>query len=440
MADIIPTVRVTGFTAAMIISTTVALACFGAAPSECIEAAERAGLPDEVIEQLHNPEGLNAIERAALNRILSQAGIDDVCESALGAAGSGYGAGSSFPVSNRSEESSGQSAPETARDEDVEVQQTIAAQRSARVPEEDESRRRCQFWALNNLQPVVYAEFAKLDPGSMDDLDRILWRSILNPEDQLGHYDDEYADNNMVSPLLPRDPVMHCRDYWSEPLNSSNANLRNHGFESECRTDLERRITSEYNRLAEAASYRDDDDKELAYQIPNQYVRILDWLEISGDDLLDSGNPPYRILQEQSKHSYAFYQDSIPTEESLEEYRRETGTPVNLGWLGILGAAGMGGSSCTYYYPQMFYGFWVPFDPDHMPYTSREDEADLVQYDALTTPLYLHEKVSAERVRAGYPLGQAPDRYYLCKDSSDAEEVGYYYVDHPAGDYCERIQ
>ncbi len=34
---------------------------FNAAPSECIRAAEDAGLPDHVMEQLRNPDGLNAV-------------------------------------------------------------------------------------------------------------------------------------------------------------------------------------------------------------------------------------------------------------------------------------------------------------------------------------------------------------------------------------------
>ena len=66
---------------AMVISLVTACSFFNAAPSECIEAAEDAGLPDSVIDQLRNPEGLNALERAALQQALNRAGIDDVCES-----------------------------------------------------------------------------------------------------------------------------------------------------------------------------------------------------------------------------------------------------------------------------------------------------------------------------------------------------------------------
>ena len=55
-------------------------ACTSAAPSACIEAAEAAGLPESVIEQLKKPGDLNAIERIALREALKKAGLDDVCD------------------------------------------------------------------------------------------------------------------------------------------------------------------------------------------------------------------------------------------------------------------------------------------------------------------------------------------------------------------------
>ena len=51
-----------------------------AAPSACVEAAEAAGLPESVIEQLKKPGELNAIERIALREALKKAGLDDVCD------------------------------------------------------------------------------------------------------------------------------------------------------------------------------------------------------------------------------------------------------------------------------------------------------------------------------------------------------------------------
>lgn len=438
-------IRIIGPTlAVLMIMLVAALSCFSAAPSECIEAAEEAGLPDEVIEQLRNPGDLNAIERAALRRILEQAGIDDLCDVASDAAGSG-----DIPNIPRSDDSGAGDdgkGDEPERDEDdVEaIKQTIAAQSSARIPEDDEHRRRCRFWALNNLQPAVYEEFSKLNPDRMDDLDRILWRTILNPEGYLGYYDDDFTSSDDV--ILPLNPGIYCRDYWAEPLNRSNAHLRNHGLERSCRLELEERITQQYRHMAEAVNYREDKDSELVFQSPNQYVRILHWLDMSGDALAGSDNPPYRILQEQSKHLYAYSDSnySIPSESEIESYERETDERLNLEWLGILAAAGMTNNSsdvrvCHYYYPQVFYGYWVPLDPDQMRDSNQEQEIDLPQYEASTTPLYLPKRVTAERVRAGYPLGETAEYYHLCRDSSETEDVGYYYVDHPAGDYCEKI-
>ena len=109
--------------------------------------------------------------------------------------------------------------------------QRLPAQQSARISQKDEHRRRCKFWALNNLQPVVHREFTKLDPNSMDDLDRILWRSKLHRNDHLGYY--KKPDHSQDIPtLMPQNPGIYCRDYWAELLNRSNANLRNHGFEN----------------------------------------------------------------------------------------------------------------------------------------------------------------------------------------------------------------
>ena len=51
-----------------------------AVPSECIKAAEAAGLPSSVIEQLKKPGDLNALERVALREALKRAGLDDLCK------------------------------------------------------------------------------------------------------------------------------------------------------------------------------------------------------------------------------------------------------------------------------------------------------------------------------------------------------------------------
>ena len=129
----------------------------------------------------------------------------------------------------------------------------------------------------------------------------------------------------------------------------------------------------------------------------------------------------------------------------MADYRREWHSRADLEWLSIVSAAGMSSNSsgpveCHRYYPQVFYGYWVLFDPDAVPDYGDERETDLVEYDPLTMPIFLPEAVDAPRVRAGYPLGIVGEEYYRCSGESEAEEAGYYFVDHPTGAYCERIR
>ena len=417
---------------------------FKAAPSECIQAAEEAGLSDEIIDQLENPGDLNALERAALQQALRQAGVDDVCEVASESSRSTGLTGSEPTPTTKSATSANQQGENRNTQNSPGGAQPQRDQSNvregARIPG-DEHRRRCQFWALNNLQPVVYSEFAALNPDTMDDLDRILWRSKIHGNSNLGYYDDDPEPAGEPSLLLPRDPGIYCRDYWAEPLDRGNAELRNQGFEAECRFRLEDRIANRYQRLRDWV--HNDDDNELVYQTLNQFVRILDWLDLSGDELLEANIPPYQILQAQSRHPYAHWQDWSPTEDGLVDYAREYEETLDLEWLGIVRAAGLSEGStdiqaCHYYYPQLFYGYWIPFDPDRMPDADQYEELELPRYEGATTPIYLPKVVTAAKIRAGYPLGKTAERYHLCQNSSETEEVGYYYVDHPAGDYCER--
>ena len=308
--------------AMVILATTVA--CINASPSECIQAAEEAGLPDEIIEQLKNPGDLNSAERFALNRALSKAGLASACGEISGEQAKEL---TGTELQRADEETS-----ETELTENPE-RPTPTAELSARIPEEDEHRRRCRFWALNNLQPIVFEEFAKLDPDNMDDLDRILWRSQLHSHDHLGFYDDDNAKGGDIPALQPKDPGIYCRDYWAEPLGSGNADLRNHGFETQCRRRLEERIINRYSQLADAVNYEEDHD--LVYETANQYVRVLQWLGMSGEDLLESNKPPYIILQEQSRYPYAHIGDRVPNEDFMADYRREWDSRVNLAWLGL---------------------------------------------------------------------------------------------------------
>ena len=65
---------------AIILMTTIAIGCSNpAVPTECVDAARQAGLPERMVEQLRNPGDLNQVEKFALRQALSQAGLDDLC-------------------------------------------------------------------------------------------------------------------------------------------------------------------------------------------------------------------------------------------------------------------------------------------------------------------------------------------------------------------------
>ena len=69
------------------------------------------------------------------------------------------------------------------------------------------------------------------------------------------------------------------------------------------------------------------------WETPNHHVRIIQWLDMSGDEPLDAGRPPYIILTEQSCYPYAHMGDPVPDEDLLADYRRERDGEAELEWL-----------------------------------------------------------------------------------------------------------
>ncbi len=412
-----------------------AIACAEAAPSECLQAAEKAGLPDAIIERIAKPDGLNPVERIALRKALEKAGIADLCSAAIAKAPNLIAAA----ATKSAEAAVGRPAPRREAENEPGATSVSAGQYR------DEYRRTCRFWALTNLDPVVYVEFSKLEPDQMDDLDRILWRKVLHPSEHFGGYTG-FSD---AQPTIGGHDGSFCRDYWAEPLNKRNANLRNQQFEAGCRIHLNDRIIKTYANLAEQATRYHNDDTNFVYQTPNQYVRVLRWIDIAGDELRKMDNPPYAILQKLSAYPYTWRQYDYYNEDARRNYREEHGHPMNPEWVGMLAIAGLGGDigttgrmlDCHYYYPQLFYGYWAPVDS--RPYYSEADLRDIPEppgYDPALHQLYLPKQVLAAEVPEGYPLGMAEDRYEICAGRKSAESAGYYFVDHPEGSYCERIR
>ena len=191
-------------------------------------------------------------------------------------------------------------------------------------PEEQrsEDQRWCQAWALDNLKPHLYAEFAKLDPAKMDDLDRTVWRSRL-PEVSL-------RKQTITSQL--------CWMYWAEPLSRANADRRNQKHEAECLRNLLQHVDSEWDKLASTAVRYGEPP---AYQIPNQYVLVLKWLGTPGQELLEMDKPPYELFKRLYNEGYT-QNPNMPAREQTAKL------------------SDMYSEACQLYYPQLFYGYWIP--------------------------------------------------------------------------------
>ena len=67
-------------TAAVAAICAIVLGCStSAAPTECLDAARDAGLPDAMLEHIQNPGDMNALQRIALRKALEAAGLDSIC-------------------------------------------------------------------------------------------------------------------------------------------------------------------------------------------------------------------------------------------------------------------------------------------------------------------------------------------------------------------------
>ena len=234
-----------------------------------------------------------------------------------------------------------------------------------------EDQRWCQAWTLDNLKPHVYAKFVKLDPERMGDLNRTVWRSRM-PSSSLPTYLYEYGPRKPINSQL-------CWMYWSELLSKANADQRNQQYEAECHRKLLQHADSRWDKLASAAVREKD---TTAYEIPNQYIRVLRWLDIPGQELLEMDEPPHELLRRMYDKKYA-YNSNIPT-----------GTHSEAEWWGILNATlmgrGYGIDECKFYYPQLYYGYWVPFAVPSDEWPDQLSEEEVTEIERLREgPLYL---------------------------------------------------
>ena len=53
------------------------------APKSCVELAREAGVPEQIVEYVEKPDGLNSVQRIAVRKALEEAGLDEACGTVL---------------------------------------------------------------------------------------------------------------------------------------------------------------------------------------------------------------------------------------------------------------------------------------------------------------------------------------------------------------------
>ena len=216
-----------------------------------------------------------------------------------------------------------------------------------------ENIQRCKHWALQNLAPIEFSRFERLNPKTMSDLDRILWgKMIENPSNRYSVFGIREGETEW------------CMDYWSEPLSEQNADKRNEQFRDECRysmVDRAGRYEDDINNAADNAM--ENYGVDVAPVVVNQYIRVMNWMDIDGEELLQMPETPRnlvrRLLENRDTDYYGKYSNSenFPSKDTPSEI---------IEWLGIEGAfyyaIDPDDSQCGFYYPQLFFGRWIPID------------------------------------------------------------------------------
>ena len=197
----------------------------------------------------------------------------------------------------------------------------------------DEYLQRCRHWALNNLPPLVFNEFDSLNPYDMTDLQRTLWSDQLNGGFRVGE-------------------GSWCRDYWSEELSVSNASKRNDQFYDSCKLNLVERGVRFEN------FWQTSNTDDMSPILVNQYVRILNWLDITGDDLLSMDQRPDELIRRLTETAETRYiNDNVS-----KHLGPRKGAPSEVIEWWKIEELWNDVSDCSAYYPQLFFGRWIPVD------------------------------------------------------------------------------
>ena len=239
-----------------------------------------------------------------------------------------------------------------------------------------ENIQRCKHWALQNLEPIELSSFEMLNPKTMSDLDRILWgKMIENPRNRYDGFEPIEGETEW------------CMDYWSEAMSERNAYKRNEQFRDECRYKMVNKAVEYENEVkAQADWVRENYDVDVAPVVVNQYIRVMNWMDIDGMELLQMPETPrglvWRLLENREEDYYDKYSHSekFPSKDTPSEI---------LEWWQIeeafFYAIDSDDSQCAFYYPQLFFGRWIPIDA-----YGTEDKAQ--EYKDLTEDLQAEDE------------------------------------------------
>lgn len=212
-----------------------------------------------------------------------------------------------------------------------------------------DNRQRCNAWAITNMQPIVYSEFRLLDPDAMSDNEKAHWRQIIRHGEY--HPGRDYSNEKEIPYAFYNDWI--CADYWSDPVSSANAHKRNDHFEDVCYALL---YNGAVNMNEHTNRVRRQDDTYSSLPIINQSVRIMNWLDIGGDDLLQMSETPYELMSRLGRESEL--DNSSDLHHLFENYDDHS-----VEWYGLGGAWSYAQEyGCGAYYPQLFFNRWIPSD------------------------------------------------------------------------------
>ena len=225
----------------------------------------------------------------------------------------------------------------------------------------EENIARCKHWALRNLKPIEYSRFEELDPYNMTDLERFLWGSVIVGREQVSNTGAYYSSNHDYGDFrFQNDQVEWCKDYWSEPLSKENANKRNHpDWQTWCMVQLPGDARTFERRVKNA--FEQYESEGMSPVIVNQYARILNWMDIDGDTLLKVEPKPRKIIQvvwDRENDGPSRYRER----NKISYWPLSSTKAEDIEWWDIESAWQADWDECKNYYPQIFFGRWVPLD------------------------------------------------------------------------------